>query len=67
MLSRKVDEFADYMVDFYGPNGVWDFFDYKLTREQALRGLAIYLLDGSTPFEGDSVDREMVRDILLTS
>jgi len=57
--------FTQYMMDFYGPNGV-----YPLGFNETQIGLAtqIYkcrLPNGALDFVGDSLDRERVRDIIL--
>ena len=59
--------FTQYMLDFYGPNGVYD---YGFTAEQINLATQLYKCRmedefGQTEFEGDSVDRERVRDIIL--
>ena len=56
--------FTQYMLDFYGPKGVYPF---GFTAEQI--GFATQLYKCRLPtgqeFYGDSVDRERVRDIIL--
>ena len=59
--------FTQYMLDFYGPNGIYD---YGFTPEQINLATQLYKCRmedefGQTEFEGDSVDRERVRDIIL--
>ena len=59
--------FTQYMLDFYGPNGVYD---YGFTAEQINLATQLYKCRmedefGQTEFEGDSVDRERIRDIIL--
>ena len=61
--------FTRYMLDFYGPNGI-----YKLgfTAEQINLATQLYKtrLSENYPgqeFEGDSVDRERIRDIILNT
>ena len=59
--------FTQYMLDFYGPNGVYD---YGFTPEQINLATQLYKCRmedefGQTEFEGDSVDRERIRDIIL--
>jgi hypothetical protein len=60
---KQIDEFVDYVYDFYGPGGINDFGANKGDIAKA----TFIRVTGNTevPFEGDSVDREMVRDILL--
>ena len=62
--SQQVNRFTQYLLDYYGPDGLYDF---GLTREDAIRATNIYkgALKTGVNFEGDSVDREAVRDILL--
>jgi len=59
--------FTKYLLDFYGPNGVYPF---GFTAEQVSLATQLYKtrLDINYPgeeFSGDSVDRERVRDIIL--
>jgi len=56
--------FTEYMLDFYGPKGIYP---HGFTAEQI--GLATQLykcrLSEGQEFLGDSLDRERVRDIIL--
>ena len=59
--------FTQYMLDFYGPKGIYD---YGFTAEQINLATQLYKtrLSENYPgqeFEGVSVDRERVRDIIL--
>jgi hypothetical protein len=58
--------FTQYMLDFYGPNGV-----YPLGFTSIQIGLAVQLYKCRLPegeeFCGDSLDRERVRDIILNA
>ena len=59
--------FTQYMLDFYGPKGIYD---YGFTPEQINLATQLYKCRmedqfGQEEFEGDSVDRERVRDIIL--
>ena len=59
--------FTQYMLDFYGPNGIYA---YGFTAQQVNLATQLYkcrMADefGQEEFEGDSVDRERVRDIIL--
>jgi len=61
------NNFTNYMLDFYGPNGIYD---YGFTHEQINLATQLYKtrLAVNYPgqvFEGDSVDRERVRDIII--
>jgi hypothetical protein len=53
----KVAEFKNYLMDFYGPNGVYPIPGFDETA--ALRCLAYRFMNRpDMPFEGDSADRE---------
>lgn len=59
---RNVNEFIDYFIDFY--SHCWtDTFSVMPSREKILAGI---ILRGKY-FEGDSLDREWIRDCILTS
>ncbi len=60
-------QFVDYVLGFYGESGLYDM---KATREEVWHATCIYLRrlannPDSMSFEGDSIDREAVRDIIL--
>ena len=66
-LTKGADmSFTQYMLDFYGPEGVYPF---GFTSTQI--GLATQLYKCRLPdgqeFIGDSIDREAVRDIILAA
>jgi hypothetical protein len=55
-------DFIDYVLDFYGAGGCYDF---GATEQMAIAA-TIERLETypHTPFDGDTVDRELVRDIM---
>ena len=60
--------FVDYMMSFYSnsPDSVYPERDF--TKDEIYLALAVRLTRKKyeqTPFEGDSIDREIVRDIVL--
>ena len=60
--DRRV--FADYCWDFYGPGHLYGhFFDDNLTRQEL--NVAVVARMKHDLFEGDTIDREAVRDLLL--
>lgn len=61
MAQTEIREFVDYVYDYYGKGGI---FEMGVTKTEILEALAVYLLKGETPFEGDTVDREKIRDIM---
>jgi hypothetical protein len=63
-IERKIDPagFIEYCIDFYGEDGIYDM---GMTYEEVLIGLGLRMLNPSfkdMPFDGDSMDREHVRD-----
>lgn len=64
----KIDkkQFTEYVWSFYGPKQInGDMFANNLTRKELNE--AVSLLIETREFEGDSVDREAVRDIMLAN
>jgi hypothetical protein len=59
-----VFNFTRYMLEFYGPNGIYD---YGFTADQINLATQLYKtrMTADQEFYGDSVDRENVRDIIL--
>jgi hypothetical protein len=60
MMSIK--DFVKYVLDFYGIGGLYD---YKFTKEEVEKAIKIRIETNDIPFDADSVDRELVRDIVL--
>lgn len=58
-VYHQLSEFTDYFNSFYGVEGI-----YSSGREISVREIAS-ALTGFREFEGDSIDREKVRDILF--
>ena len=56
------EQFIDYVFSFYGKGGIYDM---GATKEQIREATNVRLENKDTPFDGDSVDRELVRDILI--
>lgn len=64
--AKELKEFKAYVWSFYGPKGHYgEFFDYKLTKKEIDSALVLMLSHPKFNFEGDSFDREILRDILL--
>lgn len=62
--------FVDYVMSFYSnrPDSVYPELDF--TEDEVYKALAVRMTRKKyeeTPFEGDTVDREIVRDIVLDS
>jgi hypothetical protein len=62
MLNNRA-EFVEYVLAFYGAGGIYDFGAEAADVERALDIRLERRAD--LPFDGDSLDREIVRDIML--
>ena len=63
----KVAEFIDYVLDFYGPDSEL-YPELAVTRQEVLFALGAGLVGNrwlNGRFDGDSVDRELIRDLVL--
>lgn len=58
--------FTQYMLDFYGPNGLYPE-GFNSTQINLATQLYKCRLPEGTEFYGDSIDRERVRDIILAA
>lgn len=59
-------QFKEYVLSFYGPGEIYgDVFDHNLREEEVTRAILQRLDNKEVPFDADSVDRELVRDIML--
>lgn len=68
-LVEEANEFREYLHDFYGASGIYD---YNFTDEEIVNGMDEYFqtdeyLEGILVYGADSVDRERVRDIILAN
>ena len=67
---RTTERFVEYVLDFYGPGGIYaKFFAQSPVTEEDVKNalphlLALRAAEG-IEFDGDSYDREVMRDILL--
>ena len=58
-------EFYDYVLSFYGPGGIYPMGATLDLVERATNDLVQILQIKDQEFCGDSVDRELVRDLLI--
>jgi len=64
-MNNKTETFISYLLDFYGKGGIYDF---GATRDDILLALGMRLSKfPDMDFDGDSMDREYVRDIMLAN
>ena len=54
-------EFVNYVMSFYGAGGIYDM---NATEDMILEATQKYISEGAD-FCGDSIDRELVRDIMI--
>lgn len=65
---KNMTTFEKYCWGFYGPKQIYgDFFGHKLTHDQLRSACFLRQTMAANNFDGDSVDREAVRDILLAA
>ena len=57
--------FTEYMMEFYGPDGIYPFGFNEIQIALATQIYKCRLPNGALDFVGDSIDRERVRDIML--
>jgi hypothetical protein len=61
-----LQKFHDYVLSFYGPEGIYPMgATPKLIKQATSTYLKILKLKGEE-FAGDSIDRELVRDLLIS-
>ena len=66
-IKKEIENFKKYVWSFYGEDqGLYrDFFDNNLTMEEIEKAIEIRLSNMKLDFDGDSIDREIVRDIIF--
>jgi hypothetical protein len=57
----ELTEFFYYVMSFYGAGGIYDM---NATEDMILEATQKYITEGAD-FCGDSIDRELVRDIMI--
>jgi hypothetical protein len=60
--------FIEYVLSFYGPAGIYGrelIFGGGVSEEEVVAALKVRKKNKKVPFDGDSLDREIVRDIML--
>ena len=64
--KKEIEDFKKYVWSFYGRDeGIYkDFFGNNLKMKEVKRAIQIRLENIKLQFDGDSIDREIVRDII---
>jgi hypothetical protein len=66
MMYETMEGFYDYVLSFYGPDGIYPM---GATLELVKQSTSFYLKSlkvGAQEFCGDSIDREHIREIMIT-
>ena len=64
--QMPLNHFQDYAWSIYGPGEVYGHcFHNELTRQEM--GAACFLISKTKDYDGDTIDREKARDLLLAS
>jgi len=61
----EMTEFYDYVLSFYGPDGIYPMGANLTLVRKATQDLIRILKIKGQEFCGDSIDRELVRDLLI--
>jgi hypothetical protein len=64
--EQQLDEFYDYVLSFYGEGGIYPMGATLSLIQQATDDLIQILQIKNEEFCGDSIDRELVRDLLIS-
>jgi hypothetical protein len=64
--EQQLDEFVDYVFSFYGEGGIYPMGATLSLIQQATDDLIQILQIKNEEFCGDSIDRELVRDLLIS-
>ncbi len=62
-MKSQIQDFINYVMDFYAHGKLYDM---SFHRSEVVKATKIrQLFNSQLPFDGDTVDRELVRDIVL--
>ena len=64
--DQQLDEFVDYVFSFYGEDGIYPMGATLPLIQKATDDLIQILQIKNEEFCGDSIDRELVRDLLIS-
>jgi hypothetical protein len=65
LKATEMTDFYDYVLSFYGPQGIYPMGATLPLIQQATQDLTQILQIKGEEFAGDSIDRELVRDLLI--
>jgi hypothetical protein len=64
--QQQLDEFYDYVLSFYGEGGIYPMGATLPLIQKATNDIILILQIKNEEFCGDSIDRELVRDLLIS-
>lgn len=65
MTQTELNDFVDYVMEFYGPDGIYPMgANPTVVRKATNDCMKIAKIKGDE-FYGDSIDRELIRDLLI--
>jgi hypothetical protein len=66
MIVTEMSDFYDYVLSFYGDDGIYPMGATLPLIQQATNDIIQILQIKNEEFCGDSIDRELVRDLLIS-
>ncbi len=66
LTTKQLKEFKEYFLSFYGKDGLYSDTFKKIPTDGEINKAIEIRLRGAPAWDGDTLDRELVRDILLS-
>ena len=66
MTKEQINDFIDYVLSFYGPDGLYPMSANRTVVRKATNDIIKIVKIKGQEFCGDSIDREQVRDLLIS-
>jgi hypothetical protein len=64
ITKEEINQFIDYVMEFYGPDGLYPMSANRTIIRKATNDIMRIAKIQGTSFCGDSIDRELVRDLM---
>jgi len=65
VTKDQMNDFIDYVMEFYGPNGIYPMGANRTIARKATNDVIRICKIKGHRFCGDSIDRELVRDLMI--
>ena len=65
MTKDQMNDFIDYVIEFYGPDGIYPMGANRTIARKATDDVIRICKIKGQEFCGDSIDRELVRDLMI--